>query len=232
MTNHKLPSTIDLSKVILWQYNKAQRLQDLVKALEESAEVCSADIWSKIGVLFDINNPVEDGDEEYLKYREIGLVLVSKLFGIDRPSYPETVSITKAQELELFRRCIKGRIYLMDSDGSVPDINEFLRIVFPEVNCYVNDGFDMTIQYSFPSDFATNYPQLEALRATEGFLPRPAGVFIGEIKPITDFRIALQQYEIDSETGAEVEVSNATIASEEIDGEGLNNLDNATFVKE
>lgn len=221
MTNINLPNKIDLSRSILWQYNKATRIQDFLKALEESGEMCSADVWSNIPILLNIKYEIKE--EDNLNLREIGLVMISQLFGIDRPIIE---GVDKVTELEIFRRFIIGRIYLMDSDCSASDINEYLRITMPEITSFVIDQYDMTITYALPENFDTDYPILSHLTQVKDFFPRPAGVLIGVIEPLNekDFELAFQKYQDAEETQ---ETHPSIIMSE-----GLNTFNNSTFKKE
>lgn len=58
-------------------------------------------------------------------------------------------------------------------DGSVPGLNNILRLLFPGQVCYVVDNQDMTIEYTF--EFPLTPVQL-AVVANSGILPRPCGV--------------------------------------------------------
>lgn len=85
-------------------------------------------------------------------------------------------SQTKARILvdnEVYRRFLKGRLFLYNSNGSMPDIIKYLEMVFPGKPVYALNGLDMTVTVVFAyqpskSDLALiQYPD---------FLPLPAGV--------------------------------------------------------
>ena len=73
-----------------------------------------------------------------------------------------------------YRKLILAKALANISDGSIPSINQILINLFSEYgNCYVTDGEDMTMTYTFGStlslvDFA--------IVSQSGVLPRPAGV--------------------------------------------------------
>jgi hypothetical protein len=58
-------------------------------------------------------------------------------------------------------------------DGSIPQLNAILRILFPGQVAYVVDGLNMTMQYVF--GFALT-PVQSAIANSVGILPRPTGV--------------------------------------------------------
>lgn len=73
-----------------------------------------------------------------------------------------------------YRRLILAKALANICDGSIPAINQILVNLFSQYgNCYVTDGGDMTMTYTFgdalsPVDFA--------IVSQSGVLPRPAGV--------------------------------------------------------
>lgn len=73
-----------------------------------------------------------------------------------------------------FRVLIFAKALANISDGSIPSINQLLLNLFPNRgNCYVTDGGDMTMTYTFL--FALT-PVEAAIVATSGILPKPTGV--------------------------------------------------------
>jgi len=74
-----------------------------------------------------------------------------------------------------YRRLILAKALANISDGSIPAINQILINLFAEPygNCYVTDGQDMTMTYTFG---ATLSPVDYAIVAQSGVLPRPVGV--------------------------------------------------------
>lgn len=74
---------------------------------------------------------------------------------------------------EAYRRCLLARLFLLHSNVSVHDINNYLQYLFPQKPVYIQDNFDMTMSIVFgyiPSD-------VDLSIITFGdFAPRPAGV--------------------------------------------------------
>ena len=73
-----------------------------------------------------------------------------------------------------FRRLVLAKAAANICDGSIPAINAILMALFPGYgNCYVTDGLDMTMTYTFTGPLS---PVDLAIVAQSGVLPRPAGV--------------------------------------------------------
>lgn len=173
MKIHSLPDGIDLSKCILWQYENATRLQQLIQMMQDGTEMASVELWKNASRMFDLDNEIKDTDENY-QYRISGLQVLSNLFGLSRPQYNGT-GIFHPVSYNAWRRYLKGMIWIMDSDGSANDINKWLSIVFPTRNSYVIDNLDMTITYKFYPTITIDDEDWELVNI-EGFLPAPAGV--------------------------------------------------------
>lgn len=74
---------------------------------------------------------------------------------------------------EMYRRCLKAKLFLLYSNYSVTDINRFLKYLFPNKSVYVRDNLDMTMDIIFnyiPTDVELS------IITFEDFSPRPAGV--------------------------------------------------------
>lgn len=63
-------------------------------------------------------------------------------------------------------------------NGSIPGLNAILRLLFPGNNCYVIDGQNMTMTYSF--NFVLTPVQVSIV-LNSGVLPRPSGVSVSYI---------------------------------------------------
>lgn len=74
-----------------------------------------------------------------------------------------------------YRTLILAKALANISNGSIPAINQILLNLFPgRGNCYVTDGEDMTMTYTF--EFALTAVEL-AIMTQSGVLPKPVGVF-------------------------------------------------------
>lgn len=77
---------------------------------------------------------------------------------------------------DAYRKLILAKALANISDGSIAGINQILINLFSEYgNCYVTDGLDMTMTYTFGSDLS---PVDFAIVSQSGVLPRPAGVSV------------------------------------------------------
>jgi hypothetical protein len=76
---------------------------------------------------------------------------------------------------DAFRQLIFAKALANISDGSIKSINAILRSLFPgRGNCYVADGLDMTLTYTF--EFVLS-PVEQAIVGQSGVLPKSTGVF-------------------------------------------------------
>lgn len=86
----------------------------------------------------------------------------------------QTVSNNFALADDAYRRLIIAKALFNICDGSIQAINQLLLTLFPNRgNCYVTDGLDMTMTYSF--QFVLT-PAEYAMVLNSGVLPRPCGV--------------------------------------------------------
>lgn len=174
MKNYKFPSNIDLSKSILWQYNSALRLQKIIALVQDATNASSVDLWKKMFFFFDLDKKINETDSDY-DYRAAGLKSLSMLFGVDRPIYSNNGQ-SRLVSIDVWRKYLKGMIWLMDSNGSCQDINKWLSIIFPSIHAYVIDNLDMTIVYKFyplPQEDTDEWQLINI----PNFMPHPAGVY-------------------------------------------------------
>lgn len=82
---------------------------------------------------------------------------------------------------DAFRLLIFAKAAANITDGSIPAINQILLGLFPaRGNCYVTDGLNMTMTYTFA--FALTPVEL-AIVESSGVLPKPVGVSSTVIAP-------------------------------------------------
>jgi hypothetical protein len=80
-----------------------------------------------------------------------------------------------------FRQLIYAKAAANICDGSIPAINRVLMLLFPgRGDCYVTDGLDMTMTYTFT--FVLTAVE-RAIVLLSGALPRPAGVSATVVEP-------------------------------------------------
>jgi hypothetical protein len=173
MKVHNLPTSIDISKSILWQYNNAERLKEIIYMIQEATNASSVELWKKMFYAFDLDKEITPSMPDY-KFHTYGLESISALFGVNRPFWRDGDQFISSS-LNTWRRYLKGMIWLMDSDGSVNDINKWLSLIFPGIKAYVRDYYNMTIRYEF-YPFPVRGSEEYELIHIDNFLPHPAGV--------------------------------------------------------
>jgi len=147
---------IDLDAVRLWQYNNATRLNQLIDNEQLFANTNISNYW-KGWQSEHFNLTTANGT---------GLDLWGTILSLPRPAdYPD----------DMYRKLLQARIMLFNSNGSIYDINKFLKWIFSDARIFVIDRQDMTIRIYLM--FALSDDEMQVL--TNGnFLPRPAGVLL------------------------------------------------------
>jgi len=74
-----------------------------------------------------------------------------------------------------YRKALFAKLFLLHSNGSINDINIFLKKLFPNKEVYIQDNFDMTMSIVF--GFVPNDTDLTII-TYDAFSPRPMGVFM------------------------------------------------------
>lgn len=158
---------VELEKHITWQYDNSTILKSLIKYKDDWYNKNLNGFWDKITYNFlDIKTATDWGLNLWGK-----LFQVKRLYNING----KQINISR----ELYRRLILGKLQLIHSNGTNPDINKYLNFIFsPYVTntswaVIVQDNLDMTITYIF--NFEPTDEEL-ALIYSRNFLPTPAGV--------------------------------------------------------
>ncbi len=127
------------------------------------------DVWGRIvGVRRVLHIPTGDG---YFGFGESADALPFN-YGVFYND--DTLTANFSLSDDAFRRLIFAKALANICDGSIPAINQILINLFtPYGNCYVTDGGDMTMTYTFGSALS----QVDfAIVSQSGVLPRPVGV--------------------------------------------------------
>lgn len=157
----------NLIQNIIWQYENAERLKSLISQKNDWYNTNLDEFWQKI---------VED----FLNIQtanDWGLNLWGKILDVSRIYNVNGEQITLSKEL--YRRLILGKLSLIKSNGTVPEINKYLNFIFKDhatstANAaIVKDNFDMSVYYVL--NFEPTDEEL-ALIYSRTFLPTPAGV--------------------------------------------------------
>ena len=186
MSNFKIHDifTFDTNLIqnILWQYERAESLKGLIKSKEEWYKTNLDDFWGKI----------VDDFLNIKTAKDWGLNLWGKILNVSRITNVNGVQTIISTEL--YRRLILGKLQLIRSNGTVPEINKYLNFIFSDhatntsFAATVRDNYDMSIIYVL--NFEPTEEEL-ALIYSRTFLPTPAGVldrvFILEQKSIFGF---------------------------------------------
>jgi hypothetical protein len=190
----KLDYSVDVLRVLLWQYNNANHLEGLLRLKQTFYNENQRDFWqSWINDVFNLNTCNLFGVSVWSKILDYPLTLeVNKSPG-NYPafSFSDDVGVstspiknfsygnfaTPADEFENLtldqnRLLLKLRYFNLITDASVSHINFILSIVFGSGVSYVQDNQDMTLTYVFKYLEATTRYFLVEL----DLLPRPSGV--------------------------------------------------------
>ena len=148
----------DLSKVILWQYDSAEKFKKLVASEQEFMDNAVTKFWE------DFNTNIFN----LATCNTFGLELWGNLLGVARPTYMGTEYTD-----EQYRLVLQARIYLLTFDGSVYALNKFFKMLFPQYPVIITDNYDMTVTIGFVQEPSAD---IKTILRNEDFLPRPAGV--------------------------------------------------------
>lgn len=181
--------SVDLLQAILWQYNDAARLISVLSQKSEWYEENQRDFWSSwYDDVFNLQTANDFGLAVWARILNVPLVASvpatedRPVFGFDpynlnfyNGNFGRDTSGVVSLTTEQKRLVLRLRYFQLISNGTVPEINAFLRLLFGGAGAaYVLDSYDMSYAvYVF--DFV---PPTSVLFVLEQFdlLPRPAGV--------------------------------------------------------
>lgn len=157
----------DLLSSIIWQYDNAPNLQSLINQKNDWYNANVEQFWQDIITNFLNINTANDW----------GLGLWGNILQVSR-----TINVNgqlTTLSTEMYRRLILGKLSLIKSNGSVPEINAYLNFIFQDkktstsLGAIVRDNQDMTVYYIL--NFEPTDEEM-ALINSRTFLPTPAGV--------------------------------------------------------
>ncbi len=152
----------DLSKVILWQYDSAERFKKLDAGEQTFMDNAVTKFWEDFNTnIFNLST-----------CNTFGLSLWGKLLGIARPTYldgGEEIEYTDEQ----YRLVLQARIYLLTFDGSAYALNKFFKMLFPQYPVVITDNLNMTVTIGFATEPTE---EIKTILRNPDFLPRPSGV--------------------------------------------------------
>lgn len=162
----------DLSPVVLWQYLEATKFRALVDLQQKFMDEAVRDFFAEF-------------DENFVNIATAsteGLALWGRLLNVGRPVYEKDGKVVEFTD-EQYRVVLRAAIYLLAFDGSVKALNQFFKMLFPNLPIVITDNLDMSVSFNILADKKdiSDWEQvlLEYLFSTNAngvSLPRPAGV--------------------------------------------------------
>lgn len=179
----------DLSLALLWQYDKAVRLQSLVASKQGWYDERHSGFWSDwIRDVFDLRTANDFGLTVWAQILNLPLLALApasgdrEVFGFgvhnlnfENGNFGRDVDAALSLSTEQRRLALRLRYFQLVTRGTVPEVNAFLAVLFgDEGSVYVLDSLDMesaTYVFNFLPD-----PSVTFVLEQFDLLPRPAGV--------------------------------------------------------
>lgn len=188
----------DLSPVIWWKYQEAPLFKQLILNQQSFLKEAVGDFAQFLKT--DILN-IQTASKE-------GLAIWGRLLGVGRPIYTNSEGNQITFTDDQYRLLLRARTYLLTFDGSARALNEFFKILFPDIVVQIIDNYNMTATIHFIGELTDEQKVLFQYPFINTFLPRPSGV----------------QYNIGDTGTADL---SQTFGFEGMDG--VNGFDNGTF---
>lgn len=194
--------SVDLLRVVLWQYNNTPNLQSIITQKQQWYIDNQTEFWSDWMVdVFDLRTANDFGLSVWAIILDLPLVATLPPSDLDKPTwgfsnnnenfgngnFSSKTSTSAGLTLEQRRIALRLRYIQLVSRGTIPEINEFMNLIFGERRVYALDPNDMSITYVF-----TFQPDSSLSLVLESFdlLPRPSGVRLRTIvatRPVFGF---------------------------------------------
>ena len=185
--------SVDVLKALLWQYNKAENLESLLTKKQAWYDANQEQFWTDwLTNVFDLRTANDFGLAVWSIILNLPLFVTNPpdslskpTFGFNDPFYKNfnrgNFSNFRGSATSLSqpvkRLALRLRYFCLQSSGTVPEINRFLKQVFAGFGaCYLLDGLNMTQRYIFQFPLTS---ELKYLFDNFDVLPRPAGVGSG-----------------------------------------------------
>ncbi len=179
--------SVDLLKVILWQYNDAEKLQLILEQKQEWFNVNQTSFWSNwYKDVFNLKTANDFGLAVWAIILEMPIIAEVGQSEADSPAFgfgefnqnfengnffasvSSQIRLTTRQK----RTILQLRYFQLVSNGTIPEINQFLQSLFGEA--YVFDLYNMNYAiYVFAEEIDSD---IQFLLEHFDLLPRPAGV--------------------------------------------------------
>lgn len=183
----------DIWRTVISQYANSPRLTQIIDSMDaaldltfpieeffddifniETATGYGLDVWGRrIGVSRTLHVPVGD----YIGFAQALPTAETFGYGALYSGAPVTDNFNLTDSV--YRQLLFARAAANISDCSIKDLNQILLSLFPNRgNCYVTDGEDMSMTYTFK--FALSPAEL-AVVSQSGALPKPTGVSLSVV---------------------------------------------------
>lgn len=180
---------VDCLRALLWQHNKAERLEALLRQKQAWYDANQEVFWDDwVRDVFDLRTANDFGCAVWAVILDIPLAITPTGddpykpiwgFGQYRENFNNgnfASSTNVSLTLEQKRLVLQLRYFQLTTRGTVPEINDFLAYVFASTGLvYVVDGYQMNARYVFGFPLTSS---LETILTDYDLLPRPAGVKI------------------------------------------------------
>lgn len=163
ITNYNF--SCDLSPVILWQYNDAPKLKQIVSQQQSFMNKA-------------IKTYVNEFNDNFLDIRTAnsdGLSMWGSLLGVPRPTYVvdgQTVSFSD----DGYKLLLRAKVASLTFNGSMAALNNIFKVLFPDANIAITDNENMTVTINIDGDLTPEQLYMISDSFINKFIPRPTGV--------------------------------------------------------
>ena len=185
--SESLDLNVNLLRSILWQYENADKLKELVLGQQEWINENHTDFWNNwIRDVFNLKTANAFGLAVWARILNVSLTIEREEnledvfgFGVEHANFNNGGFGTAAGAIdnvsvEQARKMLLARYFTLTYAPTVPNINMVLEVLFGEGAAYVVDSLDMRYStYTFNGE--PDYRTRELLKNVD-FLPRPAAV--------------------------------------------------------
>lgn len=181
--------SVNLLKALLWEYNSAAKLQELLEDKSLWYEVNQTEFWDDwVADVFDLRTANDFGLNVWAIILNQSIyvnnapdVLLKPTWGFGefyvnftRGNFASKTGGTYQLPTETARLLLRLRYFQLTSSGTVPEINRMLKYLFGDLGAaYLLDDLDMTQQYIFTFPLTS---EMQYIFNNFDVLPRPAGV--------------------------------------------------------
>lgn len=179
--------SVDLLKVLLWQYNDAEKLQSLLEQKQDWFNTNQTNFWHDwYRDVFNLRTANDFGLSVWAIILEMPIIAESGKSDLDAPAFgfeenylnfengnyfsinSTQINLTTKQK----RMILQLRYFQLVSNGTIPEINQFLKTLFGDA--YVFDSYNMNYAiYVFAEEIESD---IQFIIEKFDLLPRPAGV--------------------------------------------------------